>query len=281
MKVAIQGFRGSYHEIATYKYFGERQNLNLIECDSFVEFFKQLERNNDGYGIMAIENTVAGTLLPNYMHLLGSKMQIVGEVYLRIEHFLLTLPQNELSNISEVHSHPMALLQCLEFFKPYPNIRLVETTDTALSAQKLKSGEANNIAVIASQLAAEMYGLKTLERGIETNSRNFTRFLVLHAATDENENNGENFNKASLNFHLKHEIGSLANVLAKLSKHNVNLTKIQSVPVIGQEWEYSFIVDVVFDEISQFNKAIDDIKIHLSNLRLLGKYVSGRKYRRV
>lgn len=285
MKVAIQGFKGSYHEIAAYKYFGEREPLSLIECASFPALFQSL---NDGkgavLGVMAIENTVAGTLLPNYLQLLESDMHIIGEVYLRIEHFLLGLSGASLDSLREVHSHPMALLQCLHYFKPHPHIKLVESVDTALSAAELTRNKRSEIGVIASQLAAESFGLQVLARGIETNRRNFTRFLILSAQPnrpDETENESKNPKKVSLNFNLRHETGSLANVLTIFSDCGLDLTKIQSLPVVGAEWQYSFITDVLFDRREQFDRALERVEPFVLKHRILGAYSPGRKYRKI
>lgn len=274
--LAIQGFKGSYHEIAAYKYFGEREVLNIHECISFHELFKTMNENDNTYGVVAIENTVAGTILPNYTHLLRSDYQIIGEVYLRIEHCLLSSSEAKLENIKEVHSHPMALLQCLEFFDNYPHIKLVESADTALSAADLVKNKRTDIAVVASFYAAESYGLNILERGIESNQRNFTRFLIIHK-----KNGIENFNKVSIHLKIKHEMGTLAKILTKLFENNINLSKVQSLPVIGSEWEYSFIMDCECDNEAQFSKAVEAIGPHILDIRILGKYLSGRKYRKL
>ncbi len=276
VELAIQGFKGSYHEIAAYKYFGEREELKIHECISFHELFKTMHETENVYGVVAIENTVAGTILPNYTHLLRSKFQIIGEVYLRIEHCLLGNESTNLANIQEVHSHPMALLQCLEFFDNYPHIKLIETADTALSAADLKQNNRKDIAVIASFHAAESLGLNILERGVESNSRNFTRFLIIH-----NKNTEPNFNKISLHFNLKHQTGALSMVLSKFFEHNINLTKIQSLPVIGSEWEYSFIVDIDCSSIKHFEAVMIDLETEISEVRVLGKYFAGRKYRKI
>ncbi len=281
IKIAIQGIKGSFHEIAAYKFFGERQALETLECHSFQEMFRSFKNNKSVYGVMAIENTVAGSILPNYSKLMNSQMQIIGEVYLRIEQNLLALPNVSLDEITEVRSHPMALLQCLKFFENYPNIKLTETADTALSAKELAENPSNkNTAAIASFLAADRYKLNVLAAGIETNKRNFTRFLVLQ----NNEllsQKDQVINKASIWFKTGHTPGSLATILRIFADNNINLTKIQSLPVIGREWEYLFLSDLEFGESSDFETALSQAEQYFSEIQILGKYQKGIKFRTV
>jgi len=280
IKIAIQGIKGCFHEIAAYKFFGERQVLQTIECHSFEQMFRSFKQDEEIFGIMAIENTVAGSILPNYSKLMLSDMQIIGEVYLRIEQNLLALPDVKLEDITEVRSHPMALLQCLSFFENHPQIKLTETEDTALSAKELSENPSSkNIGAIASFLAADRYKLNVLAEGIETNKRNFTRFLVL-----QNKNlvdQKEIINKSSIWFKTGHTPGSLATILGIFAKYNINLTKIQSLPVIGREWEYLFLVDLEFSEIDDFNIALNQSDEFISELHILGKYQKGIKFRTI
>lgn len=279
IKVAIQGVKGCFHEIAAYKYFGERQQLDSIECHSFEEMFRLFGTNNEIYGVLAIENTVAGSIIPNYAKLRQSEMKVIGEVYLRIEQHLLALPESTIEDIEEVRSHPMAILQCLKYFKQYPEIKLTETPDTALSAKNLSENPNKNIAVIASSLAASTYGLNILQSNIETNRRNFTRFLIL-----QNESHQETLdftNKASICFTVGHTPGALAAVLKIFSDNQINLTKIQSLPVIGKEWEYLFLVDLEFAQYKEYKSVIEEAQKLMTHLQILGEYQKGIKHRTI
>lgn len=281
IEIAIQGVKGCFHEVAAYKYFGERVPMNHIECHSFQEMFRIFTEKPNIFGVMAIENTVAGTILPNYLKLMESNMAIIGEVYLRIEQNLLSIAPIEIQDLKEVRSHPMALLQCLEFFKPYPHIKLIETEDTALSARELSETKESTTAVIASQLAGHHYQLHMLAQGIETNSRNFTRFLILKNRSTLEEFRPTVINKASIYFRVGHTPGSLAKVLTLFAEKNINLTKIQSLPVIGREWEYLFLVDLNFDEHEVFQHSLDLMKDLTNELQILGEYQMGVKYRTI
>lgn len=280
MKVAIQGIKGSFHEIATFKFFGEREPIDTVECDSFPMFFKKFKKEQDFYGVMAIENTVAGTILPNYALLRNSDMGIVGEVYLRIQHNLMALNGQNIHELTEVHSHPMAILQCQTFFDAYPHIRLIESPDTALSAKEVWDNEQKGIGAIASNLAANYYHLDILAEGIETNKRNFTRFLVLRHR-DFIKPNGAIPNKASICFNLAHKAGSLAQVLQIFAANGINLSKIQSLPVIGKVWEYFFHIDVEFDDYQIYQSTLKDIQPYMSDLQILGEYRIGNKHREI
>ncbi len=273
-KVAIQGVAGSYHELAALKFFGE--SLELDMCYSFPALFKSINEGKVGYAVLAIENTVAGTLLPNYAMLRNSDCVIIGEVYLRIEHQLLALPGQDITKLREVHSHPMALMQCHAFFDQYPHIRLVETADTAASAAEIREKNWAGIAAVASKLAASTYDLEILAAGIETNKRNFTRFLII---MPEKEAHGISLqpDKASLSFNLAHNVGSLAQVLMVLGSHGMNLSKIQSLPIVGQEWEYFFHIDLEFDSYEQYQRALAAIQFLVNDLKILGEYPRGEK----
>ncbi|MEN8119635.1 MAG: prephenate dehydratase [Bacteroidota bacterium] len=278
LQVAIQGGVGSFHEISSIFHFG--QDSENVAFDSFSKLVDAIEENKLHAGLMAIENTVAGSLLPNYALLRGKNIQIIGEILLRIEQNLLTLPNQSIMDIHEVHSHPMALQQCAKFFKQYPHIKLIESDDTANSAKRIAEGNLKNTGAIASIRAADLFGLEVLNRGIETNKRNFTRFLIL---TNNNQLKAEqtvqsNLNKASISFSLPHEQGSLSSILSMFAFYKVNLTKIQSIPIIGKEWEYHFIVDFTFDDRKVFGQSLDAIKPLISELQIYGIYEKAEKY---
>lgn len=280
MNIAIQGIEGSFHQIAAFKYFGEREVFTPICCDSFPILFRQLQKHMSDYAVMAIENTVAGTILPNYALLRNTNIQIIGEVYLRIQHNLLVVNGQDITQLREVHSHPMAILQCQDFFAQYPHIRLVESVDTAASAKFISDKKLKNIGAIASSLAAEQYGLNILNEGIETNKRNFTRFLILRH-NDVAKTPTRTPNKASICFRLSHKVGSLAHILTLLAKNNINLSKIQSLPVVGSEWQYFFHIDVEFEEYNNYKNTLKSIENNAIDLKILGEYRSGIKHRTI
>lgn len=278
MQVAIQGIKGCFHEIATLKYFGEREEIDMVECESFPLMFKSLQRQKELFGVMAIENTVAGTILPNYALLRNSDMAVIGEVYLRIKHNLLVSNGQRIQDLKEVRSHPMAILQCHSFFDRYPHIKLIESPDTALSAKEIKEKQLTGIGAIASSLAAEHYKLSMLAESIETNKENYTRFLVLqHKAIVKKPHRSPN--KASVCFHLTHKVGSLVNVLQILADQGINLSKIQSLPVIGKVWEYFFHVDLEFKDYENYQKTLQLIQPYIHSFHVLGEYRVGIKHR--
>lgn len=274
-KIAIQGFRASFHEIAAQKFFGN--NIELEMCDTFKKQFNNINSGLTDYAVVAIENTVAGTIIPNYALLRESDVKIIGEVYLQIQQNLMALKNQSINDIKEVHSHPMAILQCQDFFEEYPHIKLIESADTALSALQVSENNLKGVGAIASIRAAEVFDLNILAQGIETNKKNFTRFLVIQNTKDK-EVNVMNPDKSSLCFHLAHRTGSLANVLMSLSDNKMNLTKIQSLPLIGREWEYFFHLDLEFDDYTQYLNAIEDIRPYTHELKILGEYKQGEKY---
>lgn len=274
-KVAIQGGHGAYHAIAAEKYF-VRNPLKLIFCSTFLDVFKSLEKDSTTLGMVAIENTIAGSLLPNYELLRKYPFPIIGEYKLRISHCLATLPSQNIEDIVEVMSHPIALMQCADFLDKIPNVRIIAHEDTALAAREIAHNKIQNSAAICSVQAAEYYGLRILARGIETNKHNFTRFLIIgntegHTTSLSPQQN--TLNKSSLVFTLTHEQGSLSGVLSILSFYKMNLTKIQSLPIIGKEWEYQFYIDVTFSSLDRFYQAVDAIRPLVSELRILGVYV--------
>ncbi len=277
-KVAIQGTLGSYHEIAAHKYF-EGEELELICCASFEEVFATIRRDSQVIGLLAIENTIAGSLLQNNELVRQSGVQIIGEFKLRISHSFVCLPDEDWDDITEVNSHPIALMQCRDFLNHHPRIKVVEGEDTALSAEIIKRDNLRGHAAICSKAAAERYGMKILQEGIETNKHNFTRFLVVAdpwRADELRREQGRTVNKANMVFTLPHNEGSLSQVLSILSFYHINLTKIQSLPIIGREWEYQFYVDVVFNDLLRYKQSITAITPLTKELKILGEYAEGK-----
>lgn len=271
-RIAIQGTLGSYHDIAAHKYF-EGEEIQLICCANFEDVFAAVKKDSQTIGMLAIENTIAGSLLHNNELLRQSGAQIVGEYKLRISHSFVCLPEEDWDDITEVNSHPIALMQCREFLGQHPHIKVVEGEDTALSAEIIKKENLRGHAAICSKAAAERYGMKVLQEGIETNKHNFTRFLVLADRSRAAEfTDPIRTDKASLVFTLPHAQGSLSKVLTLLSFYGINLTKIQSLPIIGREWEYRFYVDVTFDDPVRYRQAVDAARPLTSDFRILGEY---------
>ena len=272
--VAIQGALGSFHDIAAHQFFlGEE--VELICCATFEQVFEAATKDSKIIGMCAIENTIAGSLLHNYELLKQSGLQIVGEHKLRISHSFVCLPTDDWADITEVNSHPIALMQCRDFLNHHPQIKVVEAEDTALSAELIQKNHLHGHAAICSKYAAELYGMKVLQEGIETNKHNFTRFLVVAdpwQVDEMNRHRQKEVNKASLVFSLPHEEGSLSQVLSILSFYHINLTKIQSLPIIGREWEYQFYVDVVFDNVLRYKQSIIAITPLTKELKILGEY---------
>ena len=271
--IAIQGAEGSNHHKVAKDFYGEA--IELKECLSFDALVDCLLEKKADKGIMAIENTIAGSIIPNYALIDTNNLHIAGEEYLHIHHHLMALPGQKIEGIKEVCSHPMALLQCKMFFKKYPHIKLVEDVDTAEVAKRISQEKLKGVAAIAPKLAAEIFGLEVLEDEIQTMKENATRFVIVQ--TEKPKNGIEYINKASLKFQLDHKRGSLAAILNVLSDCKMNLTKIQSLPVIEAPWKYSFFVDVTFDEYKDYEKAIAIIEIMASEFKVLGAYKNGRK----
>ena len=276
-KIALQGVRGSFHEIATRAYF-RNEDLEIVECKSFKDVFEAMKKDSSLLGVIAIENTIAGSLLPNHDLLRNSNSWIIGEHKLRVKQNLCVLPEDELVDIREVRSHPIALMQCGDFLDTHPDWKLVETEDTALSAREIARTNGHGQAAICGTLAAEIYGLKVLAPGIETNKRNFTRFLMLADRWQaEDMNKDQEINKASLVFAVSHLPGALSKVLSIFSFYDINLTKIQSLPIVGREWEYLFYIDVTFDDFLRYKQSLDAIAPLTKNLKILGEYASGEQ----
>jgi len=271
--IAIQGAEGSNHHKVARDFYGD--NIQLKECMSFDALVAHLLDGSATDGVMAIENTIAGSIIPNYALIDSNNLHIVGEEYLNIHHHLMALPGQTIKSIKEVWSHPMALLQCKEFFKKYPHIKLVEDVDTAEVAKRIAKENIKGIAAIAPKIAAEIFGLQVLEDDIQTIKDNSTRFVIVQ--TQLPTHSIEGINKASLKFELSHKRGSLAAVLNVLSDCKMNLTKIQSLPVIETPWKYSFFVDVTFDDYTEYQKLVKIIDIMAEDFKILGTYKNGRK----
>lgn len=276
-KIAIQGIEGSFHDIAAHRYFAT-EPLEMLCCDTFEEMIARMDEDREVIGLMAIENTIAGSLLGNYELLRESGASIVGEYKLHIRHSIMCLPDDDWQSVSEVNSHPVALMQCRGFLSRHPNFKVVEHADTAGAARDIARKELRGHAAICHAAAAGLYGLKVLEDGIEDNKHNFTRFLVASAPQKTDFlRTIEKANKASLVFSLPHEEGSLSKVLTILSFYNINLTKIQSLPIIGHEWEYLFYVDLMYDDLTRYRQSIDAIIPLTKDFKILGEYKDGKQ----
>jgi len=272
-KIAIQGIKGSFHHQVASEYFSE--SLELDECMSFDSLVQSLVGNKTQKAVMALENSIAGSIIPNYALIDRNNLHIIGEYYLDIHMNLMVLPGQKIEDIKEVHSHPIALLQCGEFFKSYPHIKLVESGDTAETAQRIQENQLKNIAAVASPIAAEMFGLDILASGIHTIKSNKTRFVILK--TQNKVLPKEEINKASIKFELDDTPGSLATILNVMNNCKLNLTKIQSMPIIESPFQYSFFVDVVFEKYKHYEKAKSILELMTTHFKVLGEYKNGRK----
>lgn len=270
--IAIQGVRGSFHHIVTQQYFDE--NISLVECMTFDAVIDSISNQRSDIAIMAIENSIAGSIIPNYALLDTHQLHIVGEHYLDIQHHLMALPNQTINDIHEVYSHPMALLQCKAFFKQYPHIKLIEDTDTAQVAKRISENQTKHVAAIASQLAAQLFELSIISESIQTIKNNETRFFIVKNKTPQKCQ--KSINKASIKFELDHKRGSLATVLNVLSDCGLNLSKIQSLPKIETPWKYAFFVDVTFDTYSDYDKAKSLIELMAQDFKVLGEYKNAR-----
>lgn len=271
-RVAIQGVSGAFHEIAARQYF-DGEDIEIIPCTTFKDLFHLLADDPSILGIVAIENTIAGSLLQNHNLLRESGCKIIGEHKLRISHTLAALPGQTISDITEVYSHPIALMQCEEFLEQHHHLRAVESDDTALSAKEIAENKITGRAAICSAFAAQKYGLEILADGIETNKRNFTRFLIIaQPELAEKMVKDIHLDKSSMVFTLPHEEGSLAKVLSILSFYHVNLTKIQSLPIVGREWEYQFYINLTYDNYERYRQSLDAVRPLLKDFQLLGEF---------
>ncbi len=274
-KVAIQGVAGCFHDAAAREYFEPRgANIETVEYDSFPDLFDGLRMDASMMGIVAIENTIAGSLLANHELLRTSNLRIVGEIKKRISHVLCALPGSTMEDIREVNSHPMALMQCEQWLRMHPSMKMVEHFDTAGSARDIAAQNLVGHAAVCGKFAAQLYGLDILAEGIETNKRNFTRFLIVAdpLLAEECGPKQTDVDKASIMFTLPHTHGALAKILTILSFYDINLSKIQSTPIIGREWEYRFYADLTFDNVVRYHQAIDAIRPLINDYKLLGEY---------
>jgi len=275
-RIAIQGEVGSFHDITAHHYF-EGEQLQIICCATFEEVFENMKKDPTVIGIMAIENTIAGSLLHNYELLRESGMAVVGEHKTHISHCICCMSGQKIEDLKEVHSHPVALAQCYKYLSKHPNLKMVEDEDTAGSAKNIAQNGTMGVAAICHADAAKLYGLEVLENHIEDNPHNYTRFLVMTDPRKADFLRAINeADKSSIVFSLPHEEGSLSQVLSILSFYKINLTKIQSLPIIGKEWEYLFYVDVTYDDITRYRQSIDAITPLTKDLIILGEYKSAK-----
>ncbi len=272
LKLAIQGIKGSNHHQVANDYFGNE--VDLVECLSFDILVDKLLNKSADKGIMAIENSIAGSIIPNYALIYHNNLHIIGEHYLNIHHNLMVLKGQKIEDIDEVRSHPMALLQCKEFLRGYPHIKMVEDVDTAETAKQIQEKQLKNVAAIAPKVAADLYDLDIIASDIQTIKNNSTRFIIVKTVNKELPK--EEINKASIRFITDHKRGSLATVLNVMSDCNLNLTKIQSLPIIEKPWKYAFFVDVTFENYENFAKAKSLLSIMSEDFKVLGEYKNAR-----
>ena len=266
--IAIQGVQGSFHHLVAQEYY--HQEVEVLECMSFAELTKSLLNGDATEGVMAIENSIAGSILPNYALIDENNLKVVGEHYIPIDMNFMAMPGQKIENIKKVYSHPMALLQCKEFFKKHPHIKLIEDSDTAEVARRISEKGSTKVAAVASKAAAQLFGLEILAESIHTKKSNATRFLII--STKKKEPNGDKIDKASLKFELESKRGSLVSVLNILRDFNLDMTKIQSMPIIEFPWKYSFFIDVIFEDYAEFQKAMDILEVMTERLTILGTY---------
>ena len=276
-RVTIQGIAGCYHDAAAHEFFGDEE-IETIPCDTFPSMFDTLRGDPSLFATLAIENTIAGSLLQNHELLRKSNMTIIGEQKMHISHVLAALPGQSIVSLTEVNSHPMALMQCENFLLRHPNMKMVEKNDTAGSACEIAEKQLMGHAAICGKYAAQLYGLEVLAEDIQTIKRNFTRFLILaDPMAEQTLNPLHKKNKASLVFALPHEQGSLSQVLAIFSFYGMNLTKIQSLPILGREWEYRFYINLTFDDYTRYRQSVDAVRPLISDFKILGEYEEFKK----
>ncbi len=278
IRVAIQGVQGSFHEIAAVEYFSGKE-ITTYPCDTFDDLFRVLSEGAVDYGIVAFENSVAGSILPNYGLLRRSQLPVIGEIYLRIIQNLIALPGQHLSDLHEIHSHPMAIQQCNVFLDKMRKrgVKVVETVDTALSARLISEGRQQGIGAIASSSAAAIYNLSIIKKEIEADKQNFTRFLIISGNRNntDSDNTDAGSDKAMVCFSLPHKVGSLSQVLSVLAFYQISLTKIQSLPIVGTPWEYQFHIDLVYSDFKRYRLALDAIKPLTEGLEIIGEFRQG------
>lgn len=271
-RIAIQGEPGCFHDAAA-RYFFSNEEVETIPCETFIGMFDLLRTDASLLGIVAIENTIAGSLLQNHELLRQNNQTIVGEYKMHISHVLAALPGQSIDELTEVNSHPMALMQCEQYLLRHPNMKMVERNDTAGSAREIAQKKLTGHAAVCGKYAAELYGLNILEEGIQTNKRNFTRFLIIADPIEAPAlTQGKQVNKASLVFTLPHTHGSLSKILTIFSFYDINLSKIQSLPIIGREWEYRFYINLTFDDYTRYRQSIDAVRPLINDFKILGEY---------
>ena len=277
LRVTIQGVEGCYHDAAARQYFAP-EDIETVPCESFQLMFDRLEADASLIGILAIENTIAGSLLQNHELLRKSNLTIVGEHKMRISHVLAACPGQSIDSLTEVNSHPMALMQCEAFLRRHPNLKMIEKFDTAGSAREIATDNLIGHGAVCGEFAADMYGLEILAREIETNKRNFTRFLILAdpLMAPDLRPRPEELDKASIVFTLPHSKGALSKILTIFSFYDINLSKIQSMPILGREWEYRFYIDLTFDSYVRYRQSLDAVRPLLNDFKILGEYVECR-----
>ena len=269
LKIAIQGIESSFHDMAVKKMF-PNDEIKLVMCNSFEKVTASINNLNADFGVLAIENTIAGSILPNYNLIDTSNLIIIDEVFLNIQMYIMALKSETIYDIIEIHSHPVALLQCKNYLQKFPpHFKIIEGTDTASVAKKIKEENLKGVAAIAGKQVAEKFGLKILESKIQNNSQNQTRFVLVGK---NNKNYSKEVNKATLKFKLDHRVGSLSNVLQLFSTFEINLTKIQSLPIIGKPWQYAFFVDVFFKDYTLFNEVTKVLEKAVQELKIIGVY---------
>ena len=271
-RVTVQGVAGCFHDAAARDYF-KGEDIETVSCETFTDMFDCLKTDASLIGTLAIENTIAGSLLQNHELLRQSNLTIIGENKMYISHVLCALPGQEIKDLTEVNSHPMALMQCEQFLLRHPNLKMVEKNDTAGSAKEIAEKNLTGQAAVCGKYAAELYGLNILKEDIQTNKRNFTRFLILaDPLTAEELKQNSTINKASLVFTLPHTQGSLSKVLTIFSFYDINLSKIQSLPIVGREWEYRFYINLTFNDYTRYRQSIDAVRPLINDFKILGEY---------
>lgn len=267
-RIAIQGYQGAFHQEAAENYFGK--NIELVECETFNILIESIKNGQANFGVMAVENSLVGCILPNFMLLRESRLNVIGEVYLKITQNLMALPSQSINDLNQVQSHGMAIAQCKPFFKSYPNIQLVESVDTALSAKHIAQKQLAGIGAIGSSLAASLYGLEVLASSIESNKMNFTRFLVIGPVYNQITNNG--IIKATIAFTAKHSPGGLASLLTSLANEGINLMMLHSLPMVGSVWEYIFHADLCYQSMEHARSLMIWLSKQVSQLWVMGVY---------
>lgn len=269
LKIAIQGIESSFHDMAVKKLF-PNENVDLIKCNSFEKVTQNINNLNAEFGVLAIENTIAGSILPNYNLIDSNELVIIDEVFLNIQMYIMSLESESIHDIIEIHSHPVALLQCKDYLRKFPpHFKIIEGTDTASEAKRIKENNLRGVAAIAGKQVAEKFGLKILDSRIQNNINNQTRFVLIGKNP---KTQIQNVDKATLKFKLDHEVGTLSNVLQLFSTFGISLTKIQSLPIIGKPWQYAFFVDVLFNDYDMFKEVNQLLEKTVNELKIIGVY---------